>query len=231
MMEFKHASLDTCEHAAGIVVAIDVLRAFSTAAYAFGSGAESILLTGSVEEALALKQRFPHALLMGEVNGLPIPGFDFGNSPTLIAQQDLHRRQLIQRTSAGTQGIVRSQNAGLLLASSLCCAGATAKWIRRHAARFARLTFVITGQRPPAWGDEDAACADYIETLLKGQQPDTAAIIQRVRSSPAGQVFLDENKPDFPASDLEHCLAIDRFDFAMQVEKGDGLMVMRPIVP
>jgi len=230
-MEFERASLATCGTASGIVVAIDVLRAFSTAAYAFGAGAQSILLTGSVEEALALKQRFPHALLMGEVNGLPIPGFDFGNSPTLIARQDLHARQLIQRTSAGTQGIVRSHNAGLLFASSLCCDGATAKWIKRHAAQHTCLTFVITGQRPPAWGDEDAACADYIEALLKGQQPDTAAIIQRVRSSPAGQVFMNEDEPDFPASDLEHCLAIDRFDFDMQVGKEDGLMVMRPIVP
>jgi 2-phosphosulfolactate phosphatase len=44
----------------------------------------------------------------GEVNGLPPEGFDFGNSPTQVMKLDLRGRALVQRTSAGTQGIVRS---------------------------------------------------------------------------------------------------------------------------
>jgi 2-phosphosulfolactate phosphatase len=38
MMHFNYLSLEECEHAVGVVVVIDVLRAFTTAAYAFAGG-------------------------------------------------------------------------------------------------------------------------------------------------------------------------------------------------
>jgi phosphosulfolactate phosphohydrolase-like enzyme len=53
----------------GVVVAIDVLRAFTTAAYAFQAGASSIWLVGAVEEALSLGRAIPGSLVMGEVHG------------------------------------------------------------------------------------------------------------------------------------------------------------------
>ncbi|MGB9800251.1 MAG: 2-phosphosulfolactate phosphatase, partial [Thermanaerothrix sp.] len=45
---FQRANLETCAQAADIVVVIDVLRAFSTAAYAFAAGADRILLVSTV---------------------------------------------------------------------------------------------------------------------------------------------------------------------------------------
>ena len=61
-MEFEYVTNDTCHTADGLVVVIDVLRAFSTAAYALAAGAESITLVGGAEEALALKtQNARHA--------------------------------------------------------------------------------------------------------------------------------------------------------------------------
>ena len=51
----------------GVYVVIDVIRAFSTAAFALGSGASRILLTGTVEEALELRGRFPrHACFVAQ---------------------------------------------------------------------------------------------------------------------------------------------------------------------
>ena len=41
----------------GAVVVVDVIRAFSTAAYAFGAGAAEIFLVDTVEEALVLARR------------------------------------------------------------------------------------------------------------------------------------------------------------------------------
>lgn len=227
-MNFERATLSTCEAATDIVVVIDVLRAFSTAAYAFDLGAHSITLVGAVDEALALKRRDPSVLLMGEVEGLAIEGFDFGNSPTEILAQDLHGRQLIQRTSAGTQGIVRSRNARLILASSLCCAAATARYLRPFPDR--TVTFVITGEKTGQSGEEDAACADYIESLLKGGRPDPGPYMERVRTSQTAQKFTAPAGFVFPASDVDHCVAVDKFDFAMLVERHDGLAVMRPVV-
>ena len=226
-MKFHRATLDTCSHVQGTVVVIDVLRAFSTAAYAFAAGAESITLVGTVAEALALREQMPGSLVMGEVGGLPVEGFDFSNSPVDLTKRDLSDRHLIQRTSHGTQGLVRSLQAEYLLAGSLVCASATARLIQRWPAE--TVTFVLTGVEPDGAGDEDAACADFIEAVLRGEHPDPAVYIRRVRESVPGRIFSDPAQPEYPAADLDACAQVDRFNFAMPVEKEDGRLVMRAV--
>jgi 2-phosphosulfolactate phosphatase len=235
---FRRANLETCGSAGGLVVVIDVLRAFSTAAYAFAAGAKEILLAGTVEEALELGRQFPDAMLMGEVGGLPIKAFDFSNSPASLTAADLSDRRLIQRTSAGTQGMVRSTQAGILLAGSFVIASATARMIEQ--AHPESVTFVITGANAAGWGediatqddlwgDEDAACADYLEELLKGRRPDPEPYLVRVKESLAGQIFSDPEKPGFPVQDVDLCTRIDRFNFSLAVHREDGLLKMRPV--
>jgi 2-phosphosulfolactate phosphatase len=223
-MEIKFASLEACGAATDTVVAVDVCRAFTTAAYAFAAGAREIIPVGRVEEALALREQMPGALVMGEVGGLPVEGFDFGNSPNELLGVDLAGRCMIQRTSAGTQGVVRSKRAQTLLASSFVCAGATARCIRQLAPE--SVTFVITGMRPDRGAEEDAACADYIAALLDGQAPDVEPFLNRARNwllqyRQAGSTRLKQL-----ALDLERCLEVDRFDFAMLVRRRDGLPVI-----
>ena len=120
----------------GAIVAIDVLRAFTTAAYAFGAGADAIHLVGTVDEARQLKADHPSWLAMGEDHGRRVDGFDFSNSPVEVAAHDLTGRTIVQRTSAGTQGVVAAQAATRLWCASLVCASATAigaasVWARR----------------------------------------------------------------------------------------------------
>jgi 2-phosphosulfolactate phosphatase len=122
-----------------------------------------------------------------------------------------------------------------LLASSFVCARATAKYLRRL--NPPRVTFVISGadsqqqidDKPIGEGDEDAACADYLEALLRGLNPDTAPFIRRVWESPDGQVHADPTQPGYVAADLDDCTQIDRFDFAMLVKRQDGLLVMHKV--
>lgn len=214
-----------------MVVVVDVIRAFTVAAYAFSAGAQDITLVGSVEESLSLRERIPNALVMGEVGGLKPEGFDLGNSPSALIGLDLSGHHLIQRTSAGTQGVVCSSGrADTLLACSLCCASATAGYVRRLSP--ATVTFVITGISAGAEendGDEDVACADYVEALLRGETPDVALIVQRVLNSYVARVFYDPTRPEFPVSDLECCVDVDRFDFAMRVTRQNGQLVMKPV--
>ncbi len=226
-MKIKQVSLDNCAEVSGTVVVIDVIRAFSTAAYAFAAGALEILLVGTVEEALETRTMVPGAWVMGEVGGLKPEGFDFGNSPYEISLQDFSGRRLIQRTSAGTQGIVRSIRAERLLASSFVCARATAELIKRISPE--SVTFVISGVGPDGRGDEDAACAEYIETLLRGKTFRIQNFVDRVRKSPPGRAFSPPQVPEEFAFDLEYCLDVDRFHFAMQVQRGGGMLVMRPV--
>jgi len=223
-MIISRASLETCQEATGSVVVIDVLRAFSTAAYAFAAGVQDITVVSTVAGALDLRERLRGSLVMGEVDGLLVPGFDFSNSPIQFDGLDLAGRHLIQRTSAGTQGVIRSQKADRLLAASFCNARATAQAILHSSP--STLTFVITGVRPGGWGDEDAACADYIEAILRGDTLAIAPMLDRVRQSPTGRLFADPSQPDFHPLDLEYCLAVDRFDFAMPIRRENGLFVM-----
>ena len=160
---------------------------------------------------------------------MPPEGFDFGNSPTQTNTLDLNGRVIVQRTGAGTQGIVRSVNASTLLAASLVVANATVTHIRKLLPE--AVTFVITGRIGNGSGDEDLACAEYLEALLKGQQPDSAPYIERVYKSRDALLHLDPNLPAFPRSDLDHCTNIDAFDFAMSVTKENGQPVMRAIKP
>ena len=195
--------------------------------YAFDAGAEKILLVSSVDEAFALRKQFDGALVMGEVKGVQPEGFDFGNSPYLISQADVNGRVLIQRTTAGTQGVVHSKHATTLLTSSFVCAKATVEFINQMQPEW--VTFVITGERAGGQGDEDAALADYLEMLLKNQPVEAAPYLERVRQSYAGKKFMQAD-PSLPyVHDMAYALQLDRFSFAMQVQRMDNLLVLRPV--
>ena len=105
-LEIKRVYLPQASEAQGVVIVIDVIRAFSVAAYAFSRGVRRLWLVRSVEDAFALREREPGALLAGEVGGRLIPGFDFNNSPSLMATAGVDGRLVIQVTGAGTQGAV-----------------------------------------------------------------------------------------------------------------------------
>lgn len=226
-MRIERATLDDCAEAGGAVVVIDVIRAFTTAAFAFAAGAAEIVPVGTIEEAQALRAARPESLLIGEVGGYPPPGFDFGNSPVGLLGRDLAGRRLVQRTGAGTQGLVRSLAADTLLAASFVCAGATASYLRWAAPPI--VTLVATGVFADRDGDEDLACADYLASLLRGEEPDPQPFLDRVRASDAARLFESADHPAFPRADIELCAAVSRFPFAMPVERRDGGLVMRAI--
>ena len=225
-MDIQHATSDNCEQAAGLVVVIDVVRAFTTACIAFEVGAEEITLVSTVDDAFRAREAMPDALLMGEVRGKPPEGFDYGNSPSALVGLDLTGRRMIQRTSAGTQGVVRSTSAEILLAASFACASATINYIR--SLNPAQVTLVQTDSRP-GYGDEDRACADYIEEALRGNQPDAQPYLDRVHNSKTAHKIREVNHPALPISDLTYCTDLDRVNFVQYVERRDGWHVMRPI--
>ena len=227
MIEFHRVTLENCDQARGVVVVIDVLRAFTTAAFAFDAGAEEIILVSTLEQARELKRRDSQLMLTGENHGWKPADFDFGNSPLEFLDQDLHGARLVQRTSAGTQGVVRSSSAENLFAASLCCARGTVDAIRTL--KPAHVTFVLTGVMEGGLGDEDTACADYLEALLRSEPINLDVIEERVRNSGWGLRFNDQQYPFLNRRDLDFCLQMDRFPFAMPVEKSGDRQVMRAV--
>ena len=205
--------------ARGVVIVIDVIRAFSVAAYALACGAQALWLVRTVEEAFALRERNPEALLIGEVGGRLIPGFDLNNSPALMIASDVRGRILVQRTGAGTQGALAVANAAHILLSSLVNARATATYARV----LAESTGGIVTLHPTQGGldngesGEDQVCADYIEALLRGREDARELLskgISRLRDAGRFETW-QQGESDFPAEDIPLVLDVDRFDFAM----------------
>jgi 2-phosphosulfolactate phosphatase len=226
-MRIHHATIDDCATARGAVVVIDVIRAFTTAAFAFAGHVREIVLTAGVDEAFALRDRLPGALLIGEVDGFPPPGFDFGNSPSELRGTDLRDRVLVQRTSAGTQAAVRCAHAAPLLLASFPIAAATARHLL--ACSPADVTLVASGAE-----GEDEACAHHLEALLRGERPDPgcleqarAAGLRRLAEPGIEQSTTAAQRASWRA-DIDCCVALDRFDFAIEVTRRGGLLVARP---
>lgn len=224
-IKIRKTTLETCHDATGVVVVIDVLRAFTTSAFAFERGAMEIMLVSTVEEAFDLRRDDPDCLLVGEVDALPIDGFDYSNSPSALEGLDLGMRRLVLRTTAGTQGAVLATRADHLFVASLVVASATSEYIK--ALNPDVVTFVETGVKAEGGGEEDVAGADYISSLILDSPIDFAQVKERVLSSRAAAKFADPERPAFPSADLDCVLQVDRFPFAMKVEREHGRPVLR----
>jgi 2-phosphosulfolactate phosphatase len=88
------------------VIVVDALRASSTILTLFQRGASEVVLAANPDAAFALAETVhPRPRLCGESGGLPIPGFDFGNSPSLLSSAELHGRSVVLCTSNGTAAL------------------------------------------------------------------------------------------------------------------------------
>ena len=206
----------------GAVVVIDVIRAFTTAAYAFGAGATAIYLVATVDEALEFKAAHRDALAMGEDHGRRPEGFDFPNSPVAVSRADLDGRTMVQRTSAGTQGIVGAVDATRLWAASLVCASATARAVEESG--LGEPSYVITGcspDRPDDTGDDDRLTADLIERARTGRPLDAHDTSQRLLDTMEASRTLALGADHCDPQDIQFASHVDRFDFAMEVTIDD----------
>lgn len=218
--------IEGAARASGTVAIIDVFRAFTTAAVAFANGAARIVMVGSVEEALALRERGAGRICMGEVGGRPIEGFDFSNSPFELSKANLSGLTIIQRTSAGTQGIVTAAKAAQhMFAASLVTASATARAIRSVAS--GRITLVAMGEEGKQRSTEDEICALYLRNLLEGRPGDPDAARRMILSGGEAMKFHDVNRPWLIPDDVPFALDIGRYDFAIKVAIEDGYPVAR----
>lgn len=214
-MNVVHAiGVDGARSAIGVVVVIDVLRAFTVSAYALAGGARECLLVGTVEEARALAAATAGAIISAEVDTLPVAGIRISNSPTQIVEADTRGHAVVQRTSAGTQAIRAVPRADAMYAASLVVARATAQacLLRRPQT----VTLVASGDFP-----EDHACARYIEACIQGENEDVSDLLEALIKSERYQKFARGDWPGFPKTDLDLALATDRFDFAMPATRDE----------
>jgi 2-phosphosulfolactate phosphatase len=133
---------------AKVCVVIDALRATSTLVVLIERGVREVVVCGTLAEARRVARRTGY-LLCGEVNSLPPPDFDYGNSPTEFAALDLSGRSAVLFTSNGTRALRQVADAQTVLAGALLNCRAAAGTALAEAAQ--------TGDRLAAGADRSIA--------------------------------------------------------------------------
>ncbi|NTX99888.1 2-phosphosulfolactate phosphatase [Deinococcus sp. JMULE3] len=147
-----------------VVVIIDVLRATTTAVTYLERGADALLLTATPEVALNLRTEGSPYVLGGERGGLPIPGFDFGNSPVEAAGQNFTGRTVVMNTTNGTGAAHTAAQTGKhIFLAALTNAHAAAR--RARAAATEEIAIVCAGTDEHV-GLEDVYAAGVLAEYL-----------------------------------------------------------------
>jgi 2-phosphosulfolactate phosphatase len=166
------------------VVAVDVIRASTTAVTAVAAGRRCFPVT-SLEAAFQMRQRFPDCLLAGEVGGLQPDGFDLNNSPASLAVRSDQQRPVVLLSSSGTKLMVESGARGS--AAFVACLR-NYKAIAAHlAGRYERIAVLGAATRGEFREEDQFCCARIAAELIRlGHQPEdqkTLDMIYQCRTS------------------------------------------------
>ena len=164
---------------------------------------------------------------MGERNEMKPHGFDYGNSPAQILEADLKGKTIVHTTSSGTQGIEAAVHATEIITGSFVNAGAIVRYITAKQPEMVSL--VCMGYVCEFATDEDTLCAEYIRNALHGVPNDFPSMVEIIRKG-SGERFFDPRKQEWaPKEDFDLCLALDRFDFVLRVEKKGGWNALQKV--
>jgi 2-phosphosulfolactate phosphatase len=154
---------------ASLGIVVDVLRATSTIAQALASGYRRVLCCAEIEQARALREALPDALVGGERTAVRIPGFDVGASPREFLVP--RAATLILSTTNGTRAILAAAAAcDEVLVGSLLNLGAVAAAARERGTDVEVLCAGFQG----GFALDDAYCAGRIVEGLDGERSDAA---------------------------------------------------------
>lgn len=199
----------------GAVVVLDVFRASNTI-IALVAGGARVCLLASEDQARALKGAHPDWALLGERQGVRLPGFDGDNSPAAVSRADYRQKTAILTSSNGTQALARLRAAGPVFYGSLTNASALTERLRQINPD--SMTFLAMGRAgEPAL--EDDLTAQYLAARLTGERPDFAALRQSLLTSPAAGRLRGLGRED----DLEFCCRLDSHAVVPRVVWVDGL--------
>ena len=204
--------------AEGLVVIIDVFRAFSTIYYVFDNNATQVIPVGKNETALEMKKENPDYIILGESIGVKVEGFDYGNSPYEIKDVDFKDKDVLLRTSRGTMGLtnVNNKNAEDVIVGSFVGISAIVRYIQYKNPE--KVTLVCMGDPGDREALEDELCAKCIKESLENKVVDYSKVYELIKTSPCSERFFDDKVTHTPREDFDLCMAIDRFDFVVRYD-------------
>ena len=218
--------VDPAKLADTTAVVIDVLRASTTIVHALAAGARSVVPSLDVEGARRLAASAKHAgtILGGERQGLPIDGFDLGNSPAEYSPQTVADRTVVFTTTNGTRALDRVRGARRVVIAAFANAAAVVQELRDAP----QIALVCAGTRGEITR-EDVLCAGLLVDRLSangdGCEIDDAAHIARAawRAAERSERTLAEELADSLggrnleaiglADDIRLAARLDVFDF------------------
>lgn len=230
-----------------VFAVVDVLRASSTIVTLLERGVPAVIPAASVQEARGLRVRLPHHLLCGEVDGLPPPGFDYGNSPAEFAALDAGARPVILATSNGTRILNELAAAPAVLVGALLNREAVATAMLALAREHNRDATVVCAAAP---GGRSIALED---SLGAGAIAEAALRLDgSLRPTDAARFARDAflaSRDDLPAAlasarhgselilaglaaDVEYCARLDTSSVVPLLSRDeDGLLTLHPLPP
>ena len=208
-----------------IYIVIDLIRATTSITVLLERSATRIFVANTLEQAQQAAQLHPGRLLCGERNALPLPGFDYGNSPAQFAQLDMNGRELILTTTNGSRAFYACPEESIRLAGCFYNARAVAN----HALALARQRecniAIVCAAESHYFALDDSTCAGYLALELQRLNPGI-----EIHESVSAATALYATYP--PPGLADYCrsarsvIAVglgDDIDFCMQQDKSSTL--------
>jgi 2-phosphosulfolactate phosphatase len=183
-----------CEYAGDrALVAVDVIRATTTAVTAISMGRECYVVP-TLQAAFDTASRLPNALLSGEVGGAMPDGFDLTNSPAQLAARRDVSRPLVLLSSSGTRLMCAI---GPSQAAYFACFRNYSATIDYLAHNHDAVTLIGAGTRGDFRAEDQMCCAWIAEGLMKsGFAPEddmTLRLVQRWRGAPRDAFLMSQS--------------------------------------
>jgi 2-phosphosulfolactate phosphatase len=208
------------------VVAIDVIRATTTAITAVAAG-HRLYPAGSMEAAVRLAADLDRPILAGELGGVQPYGFDMQNSPCEMQDMQDSLQPVILLSTSGTRLMMEAADRGVCYAACLRNASAQA----RHLAQAGADAVILGADSRGEFRDEDRLCAARIARVLveagySAADRFTTEVLERWGTAP-DDAFLDGRSAKYlrdtaQEHDLEFVLEhIDDLSSVYAVEGGE----------
>jgi 2-phosphosulfolactate phosphatase len=213
------------------VVVIDVLRATTTIIHALSAGAVEVVPCLEIAEARRIAAEVGRDLILGgERGGLPIPGFDLGNSPAEYTPQRVAGKTVVFTTTNGTRAMQRCKLADRVLLgafvnfSAICrelagiaqiallCAGTDGHVTREDTLLAGAIVVDLTRAKRIRLNDQALLAADAWQTAVRLMTDRPLGMM--LRDSRGGRNLIDTGQEN----DIDLAAQIDKFDFVPQLD-------------
>ncbi|HEY4309469.1 MAG TPA: 2-phosphosulfolactate phosphatase [Pirellulales bacterium] len=197
--------LTTPEALAGAtVVVIDILRATTTITYALAAGVPRVIPCGEIDEAKRTAEKTADAvggvrpLLAGERGGLPIDGFDLGNSPREFTSERVMGKTLVFTTTNGTRAMLHCRQGARVLLGSFVSLHAIVTQLRDSE----NVHLLCAGTEGEITREDVLAAGAITHELMKPDDPLAAGAWSRVTLNDQARIARDAWQAALPPAEL-----------------------------